>query len=148
MKLTEHFSLEELTQTGKNATNKPNIEQLENLKMLAEKVLEPARELYGKPIRVTSGFRSEVVNRLVGGSRTSSHLANNGQAAADLQCENNQELFDLIKDYLEFDQLIYEFSGPTGPAWVHVGYKKKGNRGQVLQAIKVGSRTTYLPYKL
>ena len=52
------------------------------------------------------------------------------------------------KDYLEFDQLIYEHTGPTGPAWIHVSYSKKGNRGQILQAIKVGSRTTYLPYKL
>ena len=71
MKLTEHFSLEELTRTGVNASNIPNIEQKEALKMLAERVLQPARELLGRPIRVTSGYRSEVTNRLVGGSKTS-----------------------------------------------------------------------------
>ena len=86
-----------------------------------------------------------VTNRLVGGAKTSQHLKGE---AADIQCDNNQELFDIIKDYLEFDQLIYEHTGPTGPGWIHVSYKKEGNRGQVLQAIKVGSRTTYLPYKL
>lgn len=145
MKLTENFSLEELTQTGHNTINVPDIKQKEALKLLAEKVLQPAREILGRPIRVTSGFRSVTTNRLVGGAKTSQHLKGE---AADLQCDNNQELFDLIKDYLEFDQLIYEHTGPTGPAWIHVSYSKKGNRGQILQAIKVGSRTTYLPYKL
>ena len=145
MKLTENFSLEELIRTGHNTTNVPDIKQKEALKLLAEKVLQPAREMLGRPITVTSGFRSVTTNRLVGGAKTSQHLKGE---AADLQCDNNQELFDLIKDYLEFDQLIYEHSGPTGPAWIHVSYSKKGNRGQILQAIKVGSRTTYLPYKL
>ena len=145
MKLTEHFSLEELTRTGVNASNIPNIEQKEALKMLAERVLQPARELLGRPIRVTSGFRSEVTNRLVGGSRSNQHCKGE---AADRQCDNHQELFDLIKDYLIFDQLIYEFNGPTGPAWVHVSYKKEGNRCEILQAIKVGTRTRYVPYRL
>ena len=145
MKLTENFSLEELTQTGRNTMNVPDTKQKEALKLLAEKVLQPAREILGRPIRVTSGFRSVTTNRLVGGAKTSQHLKGE---AADIQCDNNQELFDIIKDYLEFDQLIYEHTGPTGPAWIHVSYKKEGNRGQVLQAIKVGSRTTYLPYKL
>ena len=145
MKLTEHFSLEELTRTSRNAVNVPGIKEKEALKLLAEKVLQPAREILGRPIRITSGYRSVVTNRLVGGAKTSQHLKGE---AADIQCDNNQELFDLIKDYLEFDQLIYEHTGPTGPAWIHVSYKKEGNRGQVLQAIKVGSRTTYLPYKL
>ena len=145
MKLTENFPLEELIQTGQNTMNVPDTKQKEALKLLAEKVLQPAREILGRPIRVTSGFRSVTTNRLVGGAKTSQHLKGE---AADIQCDNNQELFDLIKDYLEFDQLIYEHTGPTGPAWIHVSYKKEGNRGQVLQAIKVGSRTTYLPYKL
>lgn len=145
MKLTENFSLEELTQTGHNTMNVPDIKQKEALQRLAEKVLQPAREILGRPIRVTSGFRSVTTNRLVGGAKTSQHLKGE---AADIQCDNNQELFDIIKDYLEFDQLIYEHTGPTGPAWIHVSYKKEGNRGQILQAIKVGSRTTYLPYKL
>jgi len=145
MKLTEHFSLEELIRTGRNSNNVPSIEQKEALKLLAQKVLQPAREILGRPITVTSGFRSITTNRLVGGSSKSQHC--NGEAA-DLQCDNNQELFDIIKDYIDFDQLIYEFSGPTGPAWVHVSYKEKGNRGEILQAIQMGARTRYLPYRL
>ena len=69
MKLTENFSLEELIRTGHNTTNVPDIKQKEALKLLAEKVLQPAREMLGRPITVTSGFRSVTTNRLVGGLR-------------------------------------------------------------------------------
>tara|TARA_R110000822_G_scaffold47846_1_gene126612 strand:- start:149 stop:583 length:435 start_codon:yes stop_codon:yes gene_type:complete len=144
--VTDHFSLQELTRTAVNATNLPNQEQKEALQLLAEKVLEPAREILERPIRVTSGFRSVVTNRLIpGSSKNSQHCKGE---AADLQCHNNLELFNIIKDYLVFDQLIYEHTGPTGPAWVHVSYKKEGNRGQILQAISMGGRTQYVPYKL
>ena len=86
MKLTEHFSLEELTRTSRNAVNVPGIKEKEALKLLAEKVLQPAREILGRPIRITSGYRSVVTNRLVGGSKTSQHLKGK---AADIQCDNN-----------------------------------------------------------
>lgn len=100
-----------------------------NLVALVENVLDPLREAWGKPIRVTSGYRCQKLNRLVGGAATSQHLY--GQAA-DLSVggkRDNRRLFELVRRLgLPFDQLIDE----KGYAWVHVSYSPR-NRRQVLR---------------
>lgn len=111
--------------------NHPRAEHSDNLVALVENVLDPAREALGMPIRVTSGYRSPQLNRAVKGAPNSQHMQ--GQAC-DLVCADNRQLFEYIRDHLEFDQLIneYDFS------WVHVSYKRGGgNRKQVL---KIGSK--------
>jgi hypothetical protein len=56
-------------------------------------------------------------------------------------------LFDYIKANLDWDQLIWEFGTAENPDWVHVSYKKSGNRKQALVAKKINGKTTYIPYK-
>jgi zinc D-Ala-D-Ala carboxypeptidase len=77
MKISKHLSLKEVTHSDYAVANKinniPTQAQLDNLKLLAEKVFEPMREHFDKPIRISSGYRSRVLNRAIGGSTTSQH---------------------------------------------------------------------------
>lgn len=147
MKISKHLSLEEVTHSDyavkHNINNIPTEAQLANLKLIAEKVFEPMREHFDKPIRVSSGYRSRVLNKAIGGSITSQHCT--GQA---LDIDNsggeilNAQIFHFIKDNLEFDQLIWEFGNSKEPSWVHVSYSKN-NRKQILKAKKVNGKSTY-----
>jgi len=137
MKISEHLTLEELTRSQtairKGINNKAPMHVIENLKLLAEKVFEPTRKHFGKPIRISSGYRSVALNREIGGSRNSQHIQ--GQAI-DIQGTNgltNLEIFNYIKDNLIFDQLINEYPNSKGePSWVHVSYSRLRNRKMVL----------------
>lgn len=128
--MTKNFTLKELTATSTGLSNVPTEREKEKLKLLAEKVLQPLRELYGKPIIINSGFRGDAVNKAVGGVPTSQHRKGE---AADLTTgskEGNKILFNLIKDNLEYDQLINEYDY----SWVHVSYTIcKPNRKQILK---------------
>jgi hypothetical protein len=130
MNLTVNFTLEELTQTSTGLPNEPTPIEIQNLQSLAFNVLQPLRDRLGRPIKVTSGFRSQAVNHAVGGSPTSQHRV--GQAA-DLVCEDNAMLFDIIKTQLRFDQLIWESGNDFQPAWVHVSFNPAYNRNEVLK---------------
>ena len=131
----KHFTLRELiksdTAIRKGIKNVPNRQEEQNLNTLVDKILDPLREAYGKPIFVTSGFRCEELNRLIGGSKTSQHRT--GQAV-DIRTiidtpEENKKLYDLIiKLNLPFDQLIDEHNFD----WVHVSFSEK-NRKQILK---------------
>lgn len=147
-RISKHISYKEATRTSKDADNTPNFTQVNNMILLAENIFEPLRKWAGEPIRVTSFFRSEAVNKLVGGARNSQHTANNG-SAIDIKSmgeKSNSELFFYILEELDFDQLIWEFGDINEPAWIHVSYKKTGNRKQVLRAVKSGGKTKYLPF--
>ena len=146
--ISKHISYNEATRTSRQIDNTPNAAHLKNMVLLAEKVFEPLRKWAGEPIRINSFFRSEGVNKAVGGSRTSQHTANNG-AAVDLDAmgeRSNAELFNYIFENLEFDQLIWEFGNELNPNWVHVSYIATGNRKQALKAVKINGKTKYLPY--
>ena len=138
MKISEHLTLEELTRSQtairKRINNKAPMHVIENLKLLAEKIFEPTRKHFGKPIRISSGSRSVALNREIGGgSKNSQHIQ--GQAI-DIQGTNgltNLEIFNYIKDNLIFDQLINEYPNSKGePSWVHVSYSRLRNRKMVL----------------
>ena len=149
MKLSKNLTLAEV---AKSATaikhgidNKPTGEHLSNLMAIAQKVFQPLRDHFGKPIGVTSGYRSEVLNRRIGGATASQH--SKGQAL-DLDADvfgglENYQLFHYIKDNLEYDQLIWEFGTEENPAWVHVSYNASGNRGEVLKCVKQNGKTIY-----
>lgn len=128
MKLTEHFTYEELisSDTAKlgGIYNVPDDRQAACLALLAAEVLEPARQAYGKPIRVTSGYRSERLNKVVGGKPNSQHMR--GQAA-DLQADNLELLYDIIQSQGNYDQLLLESNGKS--KWIHVSFNPDGNRG-------------------
>jgi zinc D-Ala-D-Ala carboxypeptidase len=155
MKISEHLSLAEVTRSEtakrKGVSNMPTEAHLANFKLLAEKVFEPIRNHFGSPINISSGYRSEALNKAVGGSRSSQHCSGE---AIDIDMDGsangvtNKMVFDYIKDNLEFDQLIWEFGTSSNPDWVHVSYKSTGKqRKQMLKAVKSGGKTSYVPYK-
>lgn len=126
--LSKNFSLKEMTATNSGLPNVPNAEQLHYLTLLCEKVLEPLRYIYGKPIKVNSGFRSVEVNKAIGGAATSQHCK--GQAA-DITAgskEENEKLFKILATR-DFDQLINE----KNYSWIHVSFVPNGNRKQKLK---------------
>lgn len=154
MKISSHVSWKEVTYsqtaTRKGIDNTPNEQQLANIQMLCERVFEPLREWVGAPIKINSCFRSEELNRAIGGANSSQHCANNG-AAMDIDDtfghQDNAEMFHYIRKNLTFDQLIWEFGDDNNPDWVHVSYKENDNRGQVLRAIRKNGRTSYVTYE-
>ncbi len=126
----KYFSINELTKTSTGISNIPNAEQVANLIYLVENLLDKAREELAMPITVTSGYRSEAVNRRVGGVATSQHTKGE---AADLVCGDNAKLFNILKT-MNFDQLIWEKGNNIQPAWVHVSLRRNGiNRKQVIR---------------
>ena len=152
MKLSEHFALAEFTRSESakrhGVSNEPTPEHLKNLITLCEKVLEPIRMKFG-PINISSGYRSKALNHYIGGSLNSQHCE---AKAADIDMDgmggaSNTEIFNYIKDSLDFDQLIWEFGDNNKPDWVHVSYNEVKNRKQVLRALKVNGKTAYAPYK-
>ena len=149
MNLTPNFTLEELTKSEtalrKNMPNIPTEADIANMKLLAEKVLQPLRDHYRVGIKVNSGYRSPDVNAAVGGSRTSDHCK--GQAA-DIEIAGvaNAVLAQYIKDSLQYTQLILEFYTPGVPdsGWVHVSYDANNLKCQTLTATKKDGKTVYL----
>jgi hypothetical protein len=152
MKLSEHFALAEFTRSESakrhGVSNEPTPEHLENIKVLCEKILEPIRTKFG-PLNISSGYRSKVLNHYIGGALSSQHCE--GKAADidqdDMAGATNTEIFNWIKDNLDFDQMIWEFGDNNKPDWVHVSYNGAKNRKQVLRALKVNGKTAYAPYK-
>ena len=152
MKVTEHVSYKEViksnTATRRGIENIPSGEQMENIKLLCENVFEPLREHVGGPIAINSLFRSVELNRAIGGSSTSQHCAVNG-AAMDIDdtygIMSNADMFEFIKK-LDFDQLIWEYGDDENPDWVHISYKKNGNRKQILKCKRVKGKTVYSLY--
>jgi hypothetical protein len=142
MKLSENFTLAELTHTDTGIANNPSQGEINNLKLLVQKVLQPVRDKFGV-INVTSGFRSPLVNSAVGGSATSDHV--HGRAA-DIQCEDMAAVFNYIRKKLPFKQLIWEFGTDAQPKWIHVAYDVNNNKGEVLKAIKKGGKTKYIQF--
>ena len=149
-RISKHISYKEAVGSNyakqKGIKNKPNEEQVENMKLLAEKVFEPLREWVGCPIKVNSMFRSLELNTALKGSKTSSHMKGEAMditrmACGKENCKSNLEMFHWIKDNLEFDQLIWEFG--KEPKWLHVSYNKDKNRKQVLVTKKRGVYYTY-----
>lgn len=146
MKISNNLSLAEVIKSNtaiKNGIdNSPTEEHLENLKTIAEKVFQPIREHFNVPIGVSSAYRSIKLNNVIGGSSYSQHCFGE---ALDLDADifgkvTNKQIFEFIKDNLEFDQLIEEFNY----SWIHVSYKKEGNRKMILKAVKENGRTKYI----
>ena len=144
-RISKHISYKEAVGSNyakqKGIKNKPNEEQVENMKLLAEKVFEPLREWVDAPIKVNSMFRSLELNTALKGSKTSSHMKGEAMDITSMGGKSNLEMFHYIKDNLEFDQLIWEFG--KEPKWLHVSYNKDKNRKQVLVTKKRGVYYTY-----
>ena len=152
MQLSEHFKLNEFTKSEtairKRIDNTPGPAHASNLQKVCEKILEPVRRHYGKPVRINSGYRGPALNAAVGGSSKSQHC--NGEAV-DFEIDGlaNPELAKWVSENCDFDQIILEFYDPKeGPnsGWVHASYNSKGtNRKQLLTAVTVNGKTVYKP---
>lgn len=161
MQLSKNLSLAEVTRSEsakrKGISNMPTEEHIENFKKLAENVFQPIRDHFGVPIRISSGYRSEALNKAIGGA---GKMVNGKYVASSQHCTGeaididmdgtsitNKQVFDYIKEHLQFDQLIWEFGTDANPDWVHVSYESTGKqRKQILKAVKKGSATSYLPF--
>jgi hypothetical protein len=94
-----------------------------------DECLDKVREMWGKPIGVNSGYRSPELNRAVGGAKNSQHLRGEASDITTGSKENNRKLFNMIlASDIPYDQLIDE----SGYRWLHISYRKGGNRRQVL----------------
>ena len=143
MKLSKNLSLAEVTKstTAKrlNIDNTPDEWVTENLRQVAINVFQPLRDAFGCPIYVSSGYRSADLNSAIGGSRRSQHVEGR---ALDLDADvygncTNSQIFNYIRENLEFDQLIWEFGDQDNPDWVHVSFVYGGvNRGRCLKAVR------------
>lgn len=155
MKLSNSFSLSEMLKS--NTANRRGIEEqynpskevIDNLTKLCKKVLQPIRDSLEMPVRVTSGYRCEELNKTIGGSSKSQHVKGE---AADIELwirgqEKNAILLDEIinlsfRNEIEFDQLIIEYPVNDVPKWIHISYSDK-NRNQILIAERIGGKTVY-----
>lgn len=151
MHLSKNFTLAELCKStiadNCGIENTPDSDEVvKNLVILCQKILQPVRDHYGKPVKVNSGYRSEQVNMLARGSSTSDHILG---CAADIEIEGvpNAELAKWITDNLEYKQVILEFYTPGIPdsGWVHVSYDGNNLKKEVLTAAKIEGKTKYLP---
>ena len=151
MKLTENFSLNELTKSQtaerKGIDNTPSTEHQDNLKSLCEMILQPIRDHFGQVVSVSSGYRSPELCVAIGSSTQSQHAK--GQASDfEIFGVSNKELADYIDQNLDYDQLILEYwKGEDEPnsGWVHCSYTNGNNRKQYLRAYKENGSTKYEP---
>ena len=135
----KYFTIEELshseTANRKGIDNTPTVDAVVSMTTLINECLDPVRELYGKPITVTSGFRCPMLNKAVGGVNSSQHVKGE---AADLVGRNDDEtrkIFETAKAFGQFDQLLYE-KNSKGNIWVHISYKASGNRTMCIDNYK------------
>ncbi len=141
MRLSKNLTLQEAvksnTATRLGIPNTPEQWEINNLRAVAENVFQPVRDHFGVPIGVSSGYRSKALNKAIGGSKYSQHMIGE---ALDLDADiygkvTNAEIFNYIKNNLEWDQMIWEFGDDEEPNWVHVSYKEAGrNRKQIKRA--------------
>ena len=128
MNLSKNFTLAELIRTGTGIPNNPTPVEIERLKILCEKVLQPLRDAFNAPIIVNSGYRSQQVNKAVGGVPSSQHVRGEAVDITGGSRERNKRFFEILRT-MDYDQLINE----RDYSWIHVSYTIcKPNRKQIL----------------
>lgn len=149
MKISDHISYSEAiksnTATRRGIDNTPRDYEITNMVGIAENIFEPLRNWVGGPIKINSMFRCEELNTAIGGSSRSQHCQGRAIDVDDtFGNKTNAEMFNYIKENLNFDQLIWEFGDDTNPDWVHVSYvSKEENRNRILKASRINGKTTY-----
>ena len=150
MKLSKNLWLSEVTKSNtairRGIDNNPTKLHIANLTYLAEKVFQPIREHFGHPIFVSSGYRSKDLNEAIGGSQKSFH--SHGMAL-DLDMDGkstitNTDIFNFIKNNIDYTELIWEFGTEDKPDWVHVAIAKGREQEKKAKiAHREGGRTKY-----
>lgn len=136
MKLTKNFTINELiysvTAEANGIDNRASVSVVANLKALCENVLQPLRDHFNKPVKVTSGYRCLELNQKIGGKHNSQHLTGH---AADIIVPGVPllDVYEYIRTTLPYDQLLLE-TNCKGTKWIHVSYQKNArNRHQAMQ---------------
>jgi len=134
------------TATRLNIDNTPTDEHERNMVLVAEEIFEPLRTYVGGPIKINSFYRSPELNRAIGGSSKSQHCKGQAIDIDDTFGKmSNAEMYEFIKDNLDFDQMIWEFGDDKNPDWVHVSYvSPTDNRNRCLKAYKDNGKTKYI----
>ena len=147
--ISQHISEKEATKSitalRLAIDNTPNSNHRNNMKTLAANVFEPLREWVGGPIKITSMYRSQELNEAIGGSKNSQHSKGQAIDIDDIYgYKTNAEMFEYIKDNLEFDTLIWEFGGDN-PDWLHISYvDREKNRSRILKAVRDQGKVKYI----
>lgn len=137
MKISQHFSLSEFTTSttanNLNIDNTPTRQIIDNITELTNTILEPFRTYINTPIRITSGYRSQQLNKAVKGSTTSAHLTGYAVDIIPINCSMlkfQSELINWLKETdTPFDQVILEKLKPNGEAtWIHIALKSNAGK--------------------
>lgn len=153
--ISKHISEKEATKSitamRLGLANTPDGNILSNMKNVAEHIFEPLRKWVGGPIKINSFYRSEALNKAIGGAskngkQTSQHCFGYAMDIDDIYGhKSNAEMFNYIKDNLNFDSMIWEFGDSTNPDWVHVSYVSDSvNRNRILKAVRDKGKTKYI----
>ena len=148
--ISKHISEKEATKSitalRLGIDNTPDGNILSNMKLLADNIFEPLREYVGGPIKINSMYRSEALNKAIGGSSKSQHCDGKAFDIDDIYGhKTNAEMFNYIKDNLNFDQMIWEFGSVNNPDWIHVSYvSESSNRNKILKAVRDKGKTKYI----
>ena len=152
-KISKHISYREATKSNTalrlNIDNTPSSYCLSNMHGIAINIFEPLREWVGGPIKINSFYRCKDLKKAMGGSSPSQHCEGRALDLDDIYGhKTNAEMFDHIKNNLNFDQLIWEFGDKNNPNWVHVSWVSEDeNRTKVLRAIKENGKSKYMLYE-
>ena len=147
--ISKHISDKEgtrsITALRLNLDNTPGTYEKQNMELIAEKIFEPLRLHVNGPIKINSFYRSAKLNEAIGGSSKSQHCEGR---AIDIDDSygymSNADMFNYIKNNLDFDQLIWEFGNDKNPDWVHVSYIDSDyNRKRCLKAYRENNKTKY-----
>lgn len=153
--ISKHISYAEAiysaTAKRRGITNSPDQVHIDNMMLFAERIFECVREHFAGPIIINSMFRSLTLNNAIGGSSTSQHMSGE---AADIRAPwgasyTNADIFNYIKENLDFDQLIWEYGNDDQPDWVHVSYHSSSSpmqRSQVLRVKRIEGKPSYSQY--
>jgi len=128
-----------------NINNEPSDYEISNMVNLANNIFEPLRKFVGGAIKITSMFRCNELNVAIGGAKRSQHREGRAMDIDDtFGHKTNAEMFNFIRENLNFDQLVWEFGTDENPNWVHVSYvSDEENRNRCLKAERVNGKTVY-----
>jgi hypothetical protein len=125
--------------------NTPTEADIKNMELICEKIFEPLRAHVNGPIKINSFYRGPVLNKAIGGSKSSQHMTGQAMDIDDkYSYMSNADMYKFIKNNLDFDQIIWEFGDDDNPNWIHVSYvSAEANRNRCLKAYRTpGSKST------
>ena len=147
--LSKHVSMKEgvYSTTAKRLglDNTPTEADIKNMELICEKIFEPLRAHVNGPIKINSFYRGPVLNKAIGGSKSSQHMTGQAMDIDDTYSYmSNADMYKFIKNNLDFDQIIWEFGNDDNPNWIHVSYvSAEANRNRCLKAYRTpGSKST------